>query len=656
MKKNAFRNCQAVHSLISKPSAMAENNILLNNIDLLQHIGSICRKQRSGTLQLLQNNFLRKLLFHQGQCIAAMSTKTEELPGSFLLANGEVNQESYATYLEKSKLPDKGQWELATESLSLTNQELHTLKSNYVLFIIEHIIATQNHAVSFEAKTFSNASDVLCADIMIVHKFATGLTENSIYAIAPYLKLDQTPVQMTETFPLTIDDKTVNGLRKIIAQDSTVQSIFSKSLLQKRNIRQYLLTFSLLGWIRLEDASTFTRNAFIETLSEDQKFSRQQIIDHYHQFQNATYYQLFGMEVGMPTDFVQSKYSQLQSTLLRPDHEQLFSTDEENIAKTLQAIYQEAFDILTSDQKRSEYDAFLQTGRQHTFLNSSKTIAAEKAIAHFQQLCQQNKEAEAAAFGQQFLSKDKDSISFSIRFVEFLLTSALIHQQACQNIALELLKHHIQQHPDRYEPFFLLGKFCLLLQQPENAANAFMRALQIRPDLPFLRKYIIEKTPDDGPNIILQAISEKSQQMTYYQFLGVHPNASRKEIHTAYRLCCRHFHPDRFYGQKQSHLHALATQTFKIMAQAYRVLKKVQTRQAYDARISLKQEDLSSFAKNQPPTHFKAKQYYAQAMNAIHSKDFKAALVDLRFALQFEPDNVLLQKKIQWVEAEKKAH
>lgn len=65
----------------------------------------------------------------------------------------------------------------------------------------------------------------------------------------------------------------------------------------------------------------------------------------------------------------------------------------------------------------------------------------------------------------------------------------------------------------------------------------------------------------------------------YYSILGIDRNASGNEIKTAYRRLAQRFHPDVTddpNGESQ----------FKAVAQAYRTLKRAETRTAYD-RLTL---------------------------------------------------------------------
>lgn len=160
-----------------------------------------------------------------------------------------------------------------------------------------------------------------------------------------------------------------------------------------------------------------------------------------------------------------------------------------------------------------------------------------------------------------------------------------------------MVKYHIENHPNRYEPFFLLGKLCTLLKQEQNALKSFQRALETRPDIPSLREYIIDKLPNQGPEIVLYAIYEKMDQLNYYQLLAVDPKSSPKEVHDAFRMCCKYFHPDRFFNGPSKEEHKIANQVFKKISQSYKTLKNFQARKKYDEDMLILPEERADISK-----------------------------------------------------------
>ncbi|MEZ4818747.1 MAG: DnaJ domain-containing protein [Bdellovibrionota bacterium] len=628
---------------------MQQESIVLDRVGVLQHLASIYRNQRSGILDLRQDHCLRKLLFRDGLCITAMSTLAEELPGYFLFMQNVLDQQHFDIYLEKSSQPDMRQWELATENLNMSNTQLRDWKAKYVLFVVQQIFRTPSHTVAFENKTFSQATAVLCDGPSLIKQSIDCFNQHELYSIQPLLEQSDAIITTTEKFPLQSNDKTVVGLRSIIGQSNQFNTITSNSLLTLEEIQRHLLWFSLLGWVKISNQDQFIQTSHIAMLSPQQKTMRQTIMDFHALTLDTDYYHWFDIDDEAPLALVEKQYKYLQSTLLHQDNDDLFHASEENLTQNLRKKIDQAYQTLIHTDARQKYAAQLQKPLTQSF-------AADPVIAKFKQYQQQKQHKQALQVAYKHLQKDPDSVALSILFVEGALTSGEIQNPSYQKKSFELVKHHIQQNPHRYEPLFLLGKLCLFLQQRDHAIKAFTRALETRPDLPSLRSYILEKSPDNGREIILLAIAAKFESMTYYQLLAVNPNASRKDIHDAYRLCCRYFHPDHFYNQKGQQLHEISTRVFKEMASAYRILRNINTRKTYDNSLLSPDGSHQVIDPTAPPKHFKAKEYYALALDDIKQKNLEGALVNLRFALQFEPDNILLQEKITWVQTQKKAH
>jgi len=68
----------------------------------------------------------------------------------------------------------------------------------------------------------------------------------------------------------------------------------------------------------------------------------------------------------------------------------------------------------------------------------------------------------------------------------------------------------------------------------------------------------------------------KKDRLDYYTILGLQSNANIEEIHKAYRTLAKKYHPDIQSGDEEN---------FKLLAQAYHVLRDQKERERYDRTI-----------------------------------------------------------------------
>lgn len=80
---------------------------------------------------------------------------------------------------------------------------------------------------------------------------------------------------------------------------------------------------------------------------------------------------------------------------------------------------------------------------------------------------------------------------------------------------------------------------------------------------------------------VLRELDESGDNYEYYTLLNVDKNADQDEIRRAYRRLCRIYHPDRYQDEKKQNT---ATEFFRRIQEAYRVLSDPRTRSIYDKR------------------------------------------------------------------------
>jgi hypothetical protein len=150
-------------------------------------------------------------------------------------------------------------------------------------------------------------------------------------------------------------------------------------------------------------------------------------------------------------------------------------------------------------------------------------------------------------------------------------------------------------------------------------------------------------------------------ELDYYALLGVAPNASADEIKAGFHAFARRFHPDRYAGDAERAAHA--TRIYQRGTEAYRVLTNAEQRRLYDERLGKGQLRLSpevarrssfrpSGAPGAPEGYApRARPFVVRAEQALRSKDYQQAKLNLQIALQHDAGNAGLRRKLEDVDA-----
>ncbi|SDZ95319.1 molecular chaperone DnaJ [Desulfuromusa kysingii] len=99
--------------------------------------------------------------------------------------------------------------------------------------------------------------------------------------------------------------------------------------------------------------------------------------------------------------------------------------------------------------------------------------------------------------------------------------------------------------------------------------------------------------------------------INHYRLLGVPPDAGQRRIKSAYRSLAKRFHPDRNHGGEA------ATELFRQINHAYKVLSDPKLRQQYDLELSLHEGQQQSSGKTKTTPHFDPQQKFNHFINSL---------------------------------------
>ena len=150
-------------------------------------------------------------------------------------------------------------------------------------------------------------------------------------------------------------------------------------------------------------------------------------------------------------------------------------------------------------------------------------------------------------------------------------------------------------------------------------------------------------------------MSDSVDDYDYYQLLGVSPLATADQVRAAFHRFAREHHPDNFLGSlEEAEQH---TELYQLGSEAYRILLDPMKRKLYNEGLEkgvLRYSEDRAEEKRRtirPPGGVtlrsgKARAFFARAHKAIKSEDWPQAKLNLKMAIQNEPDNEDLKAKL----------
>lgn len=154
-------------------------------------------------------------------------------------------------------------------------------------------------------------------------------------------------------------------------------------------------------------------------------------------------------------------------------------------------------------------------------------------------------------------------------------------------------------------------------------------------------------------------------ELSYYQILTLSEDCVQYEIEEGYQSQGRTFHP-KFLDDADEETMTKAKYILLSLNEAYEILKDISGRLKYDhilasgqlrvenTKLLNAQESQSNNDPAQAATNESAKKYWALGLQAYNSGDFASAVLQIKFALQFEPANEIFQEWLEKADVEAK--
>ncbi len=159
-------------------------------------------------------------------------------------------------------------------------------------------------------------------------------------------------------------------------------------------------------------------------------------------------------------------------------------------------------------------------------------------------------------------------------------------------------------------------------------------------------------------------MSDSAAARDYYELLGIIRTANSDQIRSAFHRFAREHHPDNFVGAPD---HAERhTMLYQQASEAYRILSDPTKRKLYDEGLAngqkrYREDRLRETRRTMKPPggvmlrSSKARTFFTRAHRAIKAEDWPQAKLNLKMAIQHEPENEELQAKLEEVQSRMKS-
>ena len=159
-------------------------------------------------------------------------------------------------------------------------------------------------------------------------------------------------------------------------------------------------------------------------------------------------------------------------------------------------------------------------------------------------------------------------------------------------------------------------------------------------------------------------MADSQEAPDYYELLGIIRTATSDQIRSAFHRFARKHHPDNFVGTPgEAERH---TMLYQQASEAYRVLLDATKRKLYDEGLAkgekrYQDDRLRETRRSMRPPggvmlrSSKARVFFTRAHRAIKAEDWPQAKLNLKMAIQHEPDNEELQGKLEEVQSRMKS-
>ena len=453
-------------------------------------------KKKTGIVFFEHEDVVKKVYFKDGDVVFSSSDVDDDRLGECLLRAGKITKAQYDASAELVKRTNKKQGTILVELGFITPHELVDGVRLQIRQIILGLFSWRGGTYRFEEgpPALSDIIPLQMSTGNLILECVRGLDWQAVRKSLPSLKTRlrpaADPATLFQSADFTHDQKTV--LSHIDGKRS-IEEICSLSGAGDFNTLKALYLFLALGMaekgeIKAEEEMAFAQEAVREVVHEEQKTRastdlpaiRQMILKAYEEIEGGNHYQILGVTEGSTTGEIKKAYFKL-AKLYHPDrHFDLEMQDMKGKLETLFARTTEAYNTLSSQAARDEYDLSRIKGAKKIEFEEDKADRTGTATNQFNRGMKEYKAGNfwgaLEAFGW---AARLDPINANYFYY---LGLTLLEMPRRRHEAEAAFKKAIEMEPSKADYHVALGELYLKSGLKARALTAFKEALNWDPD------------------------------------------------------------------------------------------------------------------------------------------------------------------------------
>ncbi len=645
----------------------------ISGLPLCSILLSVMNKKASGTLELEGLGAKRVIYFENGEAVHVHSTfKADQFLA--ILLEKELIRKSHAAKIVDMVKKEKKPLAQAFLELGMIQKPEDIAKYHSIHHQEKLKRCFEMLDANFHYKEGSLPKEGLPrVKISIVRGLFDGIrafyNTNMIKNLLPKL-IPENTVRMKEnrwdyyeSLDLLPEEK---GVVSIINDYPVIKDLASASYLEEDDVYKVLFVFCMLDILELETPGDRKDRELLESLNKDERARREQVEKFYKSLSTKSYFDIFGIRLTADNSQVERAYKKLVKAYPMDEISRYFTGSKADLPEKLHSKLLEIKEILIDVDKRREYIAYLKTGKKGDFAEQSQILNAEQKYRQglaafqrkdFQRALEILKEAST-------INPRDARILADLGWAYYVLSSK--NSQYKQE-ALLCLQRSMAADPNEYRPYLYWATLAKKDGKHEEARAFFRETLLRNPasDKAYAELAAINKELAD--EIVLEGMYEGLDRWNYYEILRVPKNAPIEQIKKSYYKLSKKFHPDKYYSSNDRSRKDKAKVIYKRLVEAYMVLRNPYKRREYDQELissrgeeGVRLRDAAEVVQRKEgkkATIFnrQAKRFYELAMTALREKNIHSAKMNLRLALNADPENEFLQDKLEEIEEMEKS-